>query len=144
MNRLVKIVAVLGLAISTTACATITRGTTDAFIVETTPSAAKVKTSNGFACDATPCSFDIPRKSGFTVTVSKPGYETTTHTVTSSISTAGGAGMAGNLVFGGVIGAVVDGTSGAMNDLKPNPLIVVMEPENSSSEMIETSGEDNS
>jgi hypothetical protein len=34
--------------------------------------------------------------------------------------------MAGNVIFGGVIGAVVDGSSGAMNDLTPNPLVVIL------------------
>ncbi len=35
--------------------------------------------------------------------------------------------MAGNIVAGGVIGMVVDGTSGAMNDLLPNPMDVTLE-----------------
>ena len=43
------------------------------------------------------------------------------------VAAAGGAGMAGNLVLGGVVGMVVDGTSGAMNDLTPNPLHVDLE-----------------
>jgi hypothetical protein len=35
--------------------------------------------------------------------------------------------MAGNLIFGGLIGAAVDGGTGAMNEHKPNPLHVVLE-----------------
>jgi len=35
--------------------------------------------------------------------------------------------MIGNAVFGGVIGIGVDATSGALNDLKPNPVKVTLE-----------------
>jgi hypothetical protein len=43
------------------------------------------------------------------------------------MSGAGGAGLAGNLLVGGPIGGAVDLTSGAMNDLTPNPLQVTLE-----------------
>ena len=46
-----------------------------------TPGGAAVKISNGFARDATPCSFMMPRKSQFTVTITKPGLKTVTTTV---------------------------------------------------------------
>ena len=59
-------------------------------------------------------------------TVSKDGYVSQEVQVTSGISGNGAAGMAGNVIFGGVIGAVVDGNSGAMNDLTPNPLVVTL------------------
>jgi len=39
---------------------------------------------------------------------------------------AGAAGMAGNVILGGLIGAAVDAGSGAMKDLKPNPVKVTM------------------
>jgi hypothetical protein len=42
---------------------------------------------------------------------------------------AGGAGMAGNVILGGLIGAVVDANSGATRELVPNPLRVTLEPE---------------
>ncbi len=109
------------------ACATVTRGTSQDFKVESTPSGARVSTSTGFECDATPCSFRMPRKPGFTVTISKDGYVTQEIAVDSRIAGAGAAGMAGNLLIGGVIGGAVDATSGAMNDLTPNPLIVTLQ-----------------
>jgi hypothetical protein len=52
--------------------------------------------------------------------------------VTSGVSNGGAAGMAGNVILGGLIGAVVDGASGAMNDLRPNPLQVAMVPQGGS------------
>lgn len=109
-------------------CATITRGSTQAFVVETSPSGAKVTTSLGQTCDATPCTFaKVERDSNFTVTISKPGYRTTTHTVTHQTAGSGAAGMAGNVLLGGIIGGVVDANSGATQDLVPNPLRVTLE-----------------
>jgi hypothetical protein len=44
------------------------------------------------------------------------------------MSGGGGAGFAGNILAGGLIGMGVDATSGAMNDLMPNPLHVDLLP----------------
>ena len=114
---------------STAACATVTRGANDTWTVNTDPSGAAVKTTNQFACDATPCTFKMPRKSEFDVTITKVGYKTWTGHVTHHVSGAGGAGMAGNVILGGLIGVGVDAYSGAMNDLVPNPLTVKLERE---------------
>ncbi|MBA3050765.1 MAG: translation initiation factor 2 [Alphaproteobacteria bacterium] len=122
----VRALALVGVALSLPACATITRGSSQEFTVESTPPGARVSTSNGFQCDATPCTFRMPRKDAFRATVSMNGYVTQDHQISSGISGGGAAGMAGNVIFGGVIGAVVDGTSGAMNDLTPNPLVVIL------------------
>lgn len=122
----VRALMLAGLALSLPACATITRGTTQQFTVESTPPGARVSTSNGFECVSTPCTFRMPRKDPFRVTVALDGYVTQTVEVTSSVSGAGGTAMAGNIVVGGLIGGAVDATSGAMNDLKPNPLVVTL------------------
>lgn len=122
----VRALTLVGVALSLPACATITRGSTQEFTVQSTPPGARVSTSNGFQCDATPCTFRMPRKDAFRATVSLDGYVAQEHEIGSGISGGGAAGMAGNVIFGGVIGAVVDGTSGAMNDLTPNPLVVIL------------------
>ncbi len=124
-----KKMILLGLvaSLSLGGCATITRTEHDAWTVDTTPGSAAVKTSNGFACDATPCTFRIERKAEFDVTITKPGYKSWTGHVTHKVSGAGGAGMAGNVLVGGLIGVVVDSNSGAMFDLVPNPLTVTLE-----------------
>lgn len=126
MKKLV--LAALPLAMSVGACATVTRGMHEAFTVETEPSGAMVETSNGLHCDATPCTFArVERKAEFTVTITKPGYRTWTGTVTHHTAGAGAAGMAGNVLVGGLIGVGVDATSGATQDLTPNPLHVALE-----------------
>jgi len=128
LTRAARVLALACLTGSTAACATITRGTTQPFTVESTPPEAEVSTSSGFNCRATPCTFRMPRKDAFTITVSKPGYKPVTTQIESKVAGAGAAGMAGNVLVGGLIGITVDATSGATKDLLPNPLRVTLEP----------------
>ena len=108
------------------ACATITRGTNDTLVVNSQPAGADVKLSNGMT-GVTPATFKLPRKSDIVVEVKKAGYEPAKVNIVSQMSGAGGAGMAGNVLVGGIIGAAVDAGSGAMNDLKPNPVSIRLE-----------------
>ncbi len=128
MNTYLRGASLFLAAASLSACATVTRGTTQSFTVESSPP-AEVKTSTGFSCPSTPCTLKLPRKEGFTVTVTKAGYKTHTSEVVSKMSGGGGAALAGNVLAGGIIGMGVDASSGALNDLTPNPLKVVLEPE---------------
>lgn len=108
-------------------CATITRGTTTDVVFHSEPPGAAMETTNGFWC-TTPCTLDMPRSDRFVATFSLPGYQNQTVAVESQVSSGGAVGMAGNLLVGGVIGGVVDATSGAMNDLVPNPVSVRLIP----------------
>lgn len=94
-------------------------------MVESDPSGATVSLSNGMT-GTTPTSFKVKRKESLTATISKQGYETAKVNITPQISRQGGTAMAGNLLFGGIIGAAVDASSGAMNELKPNPVKVTL------------------
>lgn len=108
-----------------TGCATITRGTKEAFVVETIPSGASVSLSNGLSCRS-PCSLLIKRRGTLVVNITKPGYQRHTSYVASSIDGGGSLGMAGNVFLGGLIGAGVDAGTGAMHRHKPNPLRVTL------------------
>ena len=121
-----RALALAAAALTLPACATITRGSSQEFTVESTPPGARVSTSNGFQCDATPCTFRMPRKDEFRATISMDGYVTQEHQIESGISGGGAVGLAGNVIFGGVVGGVVDATSGALNDLTPNPLVIIL------------------
>lgn len=123
-----RIMFALGAVLATSACATVTRGTNEVYVVESAPAAAKVRISNGMTCEATPCSFKVPRKGNLVVTVSKDGYEDSTHDIQTQVSGGGGAAMAGNVLVGGLIGVGVDAASGAMLEHKPNPLVVTLQP----------------
>lgn len=104
-------------------CATVTRGRYQAWTVDSTPGGAIVSLSNGERCE-TPCTLKLRRKYPFTAHICRPGFHPVLTTVQSQISGAGAAGMAGNVLLGGVIGAGVDVGTGAMKELKPNPLAV--------------------
>ncbi len=93
-------------------------------MVESNPPGAAIKTSNGFKCAATPCTFKMQRKEGFSVTAELEGYLPARETVTSNLAGGGAAGMAGNVLVGGIIGIGVDAMSGATQELSPNPLII--------------------
>lgn len=120
--RSIGVVLVLALL---SGCATITRGTSESFVIETDPPGAAATLTNGMSC-TTPCSLKVKRRGDFVVTLEREGYEPVTATVTSSVDGGGAAGMAGNVILGGLIGAGVDAGSGAMHSHKPNPLTVSM------------------
>jgi hypothetical protein len=124
MNRIITITLIAFLA---SGCATITRGSKDVLNIETTPQGAQCSLSNGYYCASTPCSIEMPRKSQGVVTCDKDGYVTGTGNFTNKTAGAGAAGMAGNVLVGGLIGAAVDGGTGAMKDLTPNPIQITLE-----------------
>lgn len=119
--------------VSVTACATVTKGTGDDVSFVSSPEGAKVTTDdlNGKEQDQscrTPCTMELNRKWTYDVTFELDGYQTLKARLEPRFSGDGAAGMAGNLLLGGVIGAAVDASTGAMNDLEPNPLAVVLDP----------------
>jgi hypothetical protein len=119
--------ALAAICAMTSGCATITRGTTEVLVIETTPSGADVELSNGSRCKS-PCSLELKRKNNIVVDISRTGFDPVRVNVLSQIAGAGAAGMAGNVVFGGLIGVGVDAATGATKQLKPNPVIVTLVP----------------
>lgn len=127
MNRILLVCGAAAAALTLSACATVTRGTSQKFNIETTPDKAEVKLSSGEQC-VSPCQLKLKRRPGFTATIKKDGYQTQTLTVESKIGGGGAVAGAGNIILGGVIGGIVDGTNGSMNSLTPNPLKVTLLP----------------
>ena len=108
-------------------CATVTRGSTDVLEINTDPAGAQVETTNGFSCTATPCAIKMKRKSTFVANITKPGCAPMAVNVTHKTANAGAAGMAGNVLVGGIIGLGVDASTGATQDLVPNPISVKLD-----------------
>jgi len=107
-------------------CATVTRGTSDVLVVESEPPGAEVEIQPANHHCKTPCSVKLKRKLEQVVTIRRESFEPVEVRVIPQVVGAGAAGMAGNVILGGLIGAAVDAGSGAMKDLKPNPVKVTM------------------
>jgi hypothetical protein len=137
-NAFVYVLLVAILVLS--GCATITRGTKEVLVIDSDPVGADVTTSIGLV-GKTPATFKVSRKGGFTVTIQKQGYEPVTVQVSSQVAGAGAAGMAGNIILGGLIGAAIDAGSGAMKQLKPNPIQVKLVPTNATKVETDTKGD---
>ena len=112
-------------------CATVARGTTSDVIVNYSPADAKVVTSLNHTCNSSPCVLTVSRKKSFTVTASKPGYDSQSIFVGTKVSGKGAAGMAGNVILGGVVGIGVDAATGAARDHYPNPVNIRLLPKGS-------------
>ncbi len=137
--NIIKSLAAVGAVVSISACATVTKGTGDDVTFTSQPPGAKVTTNDlsdkevDQSC-VTPCELELNRKWMYDVTFEKEGYKTVVGRLEPKFSGDGAAGMAGNVLIGGIVGAAVDASTGAMNDLKPNPLNAVLEPEDSDTE----------
>ena len=125
--RSLRLLLSISILVLFAACATITRGTTDTLVVESDPAGANVSLSIGLV-GKTPATFKVSRKGGFVAKIEMDGYETVEVQVGHKVAGAGSAGMAGNILLGGFIGAAVDAGSGAMYDLVPNPIKVKLVP----------------
>jgi hypothetical protein len=121
-RRIASLFFLLAAPLLLSACATVTRGTKDVLMIETDPPGAVVVVNGQRA--TTPTSFKLSRKFEGPVYITKEGYEPITVLVHSHVATAGGVGMAGNALIGGLIGAGVDYATGSTNELKPNPIKV--------------------
>jgi hypothetical protein len=129
MKTLLRAASAVALCASLGACATVVRGTQTDFKVASTPPGASVTTSTGFSCSPTPCTIKkMIRKEAFDATITLAGYKPKTVHIQSLVEGGGAAGAVGNVLVGGIIGVAVDATSGAMDDLVPNPVSVTLEP----------------
>ena len=127
--RLVFIVLVSFASLQLTGCASITGGTQQSVSVETRKDAVAV---TGAECEltnakgkwfiATPGSTQIQRSHDpLLITCKKPDYDVGR----ASVESVARAGMAGNILFGGLIGVAIDHSSGAAYDY-PNLIQVAM------------------
>lgn len=105
------------------ACATVVSGTKQKVSFDSNAKGAKVTLTSGETCN-TPCKIKVKRKYDQRADFSHEGYQPTYVLLQSRL----GGSTAGNLLLGGIIGGVVDGTNGASNHLSPNPVNVRMVP----------------
>ena len=120
------IIPVFG-AVMLAGCASIVAGSTDDIAISSEPTGATIKivdeTQGEIYSGSTPATVTLKKGSGYfsghtyEVTISQAGYAPQTVTLETSLS---GWYLAGNLVFGGLIGwFIVDPISGAMWTIDP-------------------------
>lgn len=101
----------------TLSCGTIMHGTTQEIGISSNPSSAKV-TLNGQSYGTTPIILDLKRAKTYMVKIELAGYHTYETTLTREIS----GWVWGNIVFGGLIGLVIDASAGGMYRLSPEQI----------------------
>lgn len=119
MKKKIAVVAMLALSVSISGCATILNGTSQDVAFNSEPAGAVVELNTGANC-VTPCTFSMRRGDDASITVNKPGFQPVTVYIQSRL----GGSAFGNIIAGGIIGGVVDGSNGASNHLHPNPVYV--------------------
>lgn len=100
--------------LSTAACATIMQGSEQEISVDSTPAGASISV-DGQPMGTTPAVLRLARRDTHTLRLDLPGYAPYEMELTRKLSNW----VWGNIVFGGVIGVVVDGSTGAMYRLTP-------------------------
>ena len=120
-----RVMAMVGVATMLGGCATLSRGTSDEVAVISDPPGAAVTTSLGTGCAATPCTLQVGRRDAFSVTVSKPGYESRTVQVATRLSGAGAALASENITTAG-LGLAVDAATGATLEHVPGAVSVTL------------------
>lgn len=123
-----RLLAVVGLILTTAACATVVSGTTQEVFIETDPTGASCKVdrlgANVGVVNPTPGRVNVSRsKETMIVGCTREGYEQSNEVVASSFTGA----TLGNILLGGVVGVVVDAASGA-NNKYPDRVLVILTP----------------
>ena len=113
-------------ALSLSGCATVTNGVNQQLDFRSIPSGAAIELASGETC-VTPCSFELRRGRDTMVTYTLNGYDPATVYIQSR---RGGEAS----VFNGMIGGVVDASTGAANALYPSPVYVRLVRQGSSEE----------
>jgi len=105
-------------------CATIVHlGGTEELNVTSEPSGAKLVV-DGAERGVTPMALKVERKQAHKILVSKEGYEESQSSTESKLS----LWLAGNAIFGGVVGILVDVLSGGGYTIEPSAVAVTLKP----------------
>lgn len=130
MKNTIRIFLIFVVVLAVGSCATIIKGGSADVSIDSEPSGAEVVIYDHEGTEiwtsATPTVAELDRSTGFfqgasyTVEIQHDGYETATVEITSGVN---GWYIAGNIVFGGLIGwLVVDPLTGAMFNLRPDEI----------------------
>jgi hypothetical protein len=119
MKRLILACAIIAAGPALSGCATVIHGVNQNVQFKSDPSSATIRLAQGGTC-VTPCQIQMRRGHDSMVTYTLDGFEPASVYIQSRLSGA----IAGNLIAGGLIGGIVDGSNGASNRLHPNPVYI--------------------
>ena len=119
MVRRMSIALLMCAGLLLSGCATIFTGNTQAVSIQSEPSGATVQV-DGIQMGTTPCQVVLSRGSSQSLQVSKAGYETKTVVLGSKFN----GWFLANLIFGGIIGMIVDIATGAIVWVDPESVMV--------------------
>ena len=97
------------------ACSTIMHGTKQNVPIASSPTGATV-TVNGQQVATTPARIELKRKDKHTIRISMEGYEPYEIMTTRAVS----GWVVGNILFGGIIGLIVDLATGGIYNVRPD------------------------
>jgi len=117
------ILGLMTLGMECAGCGSIVHGSSQNINLNTNPQGATVNISNG-STFTTPSQVKLERNKDYILTFSKEGYATQTVPLNSVLS----GWLAGNIIFGGIIGGGVDLATGAAYTLTPEQFIITMQP----------------
>jgi hypothetical protein len=119
LKKTISTAVLAAAAFSVAGCATVMNGTSQPVAFKSEPDGAKVELISGMSC-TTPCQYELKRGKDSMATIKRDGYKP----VSVYIQSRTGGATFGNIIAGGIIGGVVDGSNGASNHLYPNPVYV--------------------
>jgi hypothetical protein len=117
-----RFLAMAMVACTLASCGTIVNGTMQSVYVQSDPAGAEVWV-NGVQRGQTPCELQLERKNEYELEFKKKGYAPTSAHVRKEPS----GWVCGNLLFGGIVGILVDAISGGVWNLAPEHVNVHME-----------------
>lgn len=118
MKKITVSLLVISLSIILAGCATIISGSKQSVKIYSTPSDATVSINN-VVVGNTPLTKDISRKEkSVSIKIELDGYET----YTTSLERKFNAWFLGNIIFGGIIGIIIDPITGAIYKFEPKEI----------------------
>ncbi|MEO1045468.1 MAG: hypothetical protein AAFX04_08530 [Pseudomonadota bacterium] len=131
MKSVFSVAAVAMMAVGLGGCATVLNGTNQDVEFLSEPDGAVVELVTGQTCE-TPCEYELKRGHDTRVDFTKEGYKPEFVYVQSRLA----GSTFGNIIAGGGIGAVVDGSNGSSNRLFPRPVYIRLVPLGSDEEAV--------
>src|SRR5689334_14540500 len=117
VSRIVSLVIAAALVAPVAGCGLIMNGSREAIEVQSSPAGAKVTTTPGTGEYTTPTTLNLERKNSYSLKFEKDGYSPATFEIQNG--TSGGIVIL-DVLLTGLIGVVVDASTGAWNHLTPD------------------------